>query len=236
MSLLYKTIKCGIPSQNMSVSLFVTEEKTLGIKTIVCNCDHPVATVVDRFNEMHRNKTLTVRNTNVMANMIFDILEIPKNQMMDEFCMMNDDVEIFLGDSEPVHRKLCSEPCCAIKTRRMCETCGKNNVCKTHGACAACKGIEMPVNESTSVLSPDDQEKVDRNRERARNVYRQKMGIPLDAPLIQRGGAHNVKYHTPEEKAKKQELDREYQKEYQRKYREKKMLEAKEKQEKQVSK
>ena len=96
--------------------------------------------------------------------------------------------------------------------------------------CVTCKGIELPVDESTPILSPEEQEKVDRNRERARNVYRQKMGIPLDAPLIQRGGAHNVKYHTPEEKAKKQELDREYQREYQKKYREKKAIEKQEKQ------
>ena len=133
---------------------------------------------------------------------------------------------------DKIIRKVCSEPCCAIKTRRVCDSCNKINVCKTHMTCATCKGIELPVDESTPILSPEEQEKVDRNRERARNVYRQKMGIPLDAPLIQRGGAHNVKYHTPEEKAKKHELDREYQKEYQRKYREKKAIE---KQEKQVS-
>jgi hypothetical protein len=91
-------------------------------------------------------------------------------------------------------------------------------VCKKHDTCAICKGIELINNVQ---LPPAEQDKLDRNRERARNVYRQKMGIPLDAPLIQRGGAHNVKYRTPEEKAQKRELDREYQREYQKKYREK---------------
>jgi hypothetical protein len=177
---------------------------------------------------MHKNNSISARNTETIAKKVFDILEISKNQM-DEFCIMENETEIFLGDSEPVHRKLCSEPCCAIKTRRVCGSCNKNNVCKTHETCATCKGIVESV--STPALSSDDQEKMERNRERARNVYRQKMGIPLDAPLIQRGGAHNVKYHTPEEKAKKQELDREYQKEYQRKYREKKAQMAQEKQE-----
>ena len=115
----------------------------------------------------------------------------------------------------------CSEPGCESKTRRMCsESCCKSVVCKKHDTCAICKGIELINNVQ---LPPAEQEKLDRNRERARNVYRQKMGIPLDAPLIQRGGAHNVKYRSPEEKAKKRELDREYQREYQKKYRESKM-------------
>lgn len=235
MSLLYKTVQCGLPSQNAYVSLFVTEEKITSnklrnITAIMCGCNHPTETVVDRFNETHKNQIVSVKNANVLANKVFDILNISKYQM-DEFCIMNGDTEIFLGSSAPVHRKQCSEPCCAIKTRRVCGTCNKNNVCKTHETCATCKGIIDTM--STPALSPDEQEKMERNRERARNVYRQKMGIPLDSPLIQRGGAHNVKYHTQEEKAKRQELDREYQKEYQRKYREKR---AQEKQEKQVDK
>ena len=115
-------------------------------------------------------------------------------------------------------RAKCSEPCCESKTRRTCSTCYKSIVCKKHDTCAICKGIELINNVQ---LPPAEQEKVDRNRERARNVYRQKMGIPLDAPLIQRGGAHNVKYRTAEEKAQKRELDRKYQREYQKKYREK---------------
>jgi hypothetical protein len=68
----------------------------------------------------------------------------------------------------------------------------------------------------------DEEEKKEKARERARNYYRIKQGIPVDAPLIQRGGAHNVKYHTEAEKAERARLEKEYQKEYQQKYREKK--------------
>lgn len=67
-----------------------------------------------------------------------------------------------------------------------------------------------------------EEDKKDKARERARNYYRLKQGIPVDAPLIQRGGAHNVKYHTEAEKAERAKLEKEYQKEYQQKYREKK--------------
>ncbi len=126
--------------------------------------------------------------------------------------------ELHLLNTPP--RAKCSEPCCESKTRRTCSTCDKSVVCKKHDTCAICKGIEL-INKAQ--LPPAEKDKLERNRERARNVYRQKMGIPFDAPLIQRGGAHNVKYRTEEEKAKKRELDREYQREYQKKYRESKM-------------
>jgi hypothetical protein len=127
--------------------------------------------------------------------------------------------KFYLLNTPPLAK--CSEHGCESKTRRMCsESCCKSVVCKKHDTCAICKGIEMINNVK---LPPAEQDKLDRNRERARNVYRQKMGIPLDAPLIQRGGAHNVKYRTEEEKAKKRELDREYQREYQKRYRESKM-------------
>jgi hypothetical protein len=129
----------------------------------------------------------------------------------------SDRPKFYLLNTPPLAK--CSEPGCESKTRRMCsKSCCKSVVCKKHDTCAICKGIELINNVQ---LPPAEQDKLERNRERARNVYRQKMGIPLDAPLIQRGGAHNVKYRTEEEKAKKRELDREYQREYQKKYREK---------------
>ena len=46
------------------------------------------------------------------------------------------------------------------------------------------------------ILSEETKEK---NRVRARNAYRQKAGIEIDADLIQRGGAHHVKYSSKEE-------------------------------------
>jgi hypothetical protein len=61
---------------------------------------------------------------------------------------------------DKIIRKLCSEPCCNIKTRRVCGSCNKINVCKTHETCATCKGIEFPVNDSTPALSSDEQEKM----------------------------------------------------------------------------
>ena len=39
----------------------------------------------------------------------------------------------------------------------------------------------------------------EKNRVRARNAYRLKAGIPLDADLCDRGGAHHVKYSSKEE-------------------------------------
>jgi len=131
----------------------------------------------------------------------------------------SDRPKFYLLNTPPLAK--CSEPGCDSKTRRMCsKPCCKSVVCKKHDTCAICKGIDLINNVQ---LPPAEQDKLERNRERARNVYRQKMGIPLDAPLIQRGGAHNVKYRTAEEKAKKREMDREYQREYQKKYRESKM-------------
>ena len=40
----------------------------------------------------------------------------------------------------------------------------------------------------------------EQNRIRARNAYRLKHGIPLDADLCERGGAHHVKYLTDEQR------------------------------------
>ena len=89
--------------------------------------------------------------------------------------------------------------------------------------CLSCKDIEAWKKREYAAIASAKKDEKETNKERARNAYRMKVGIPLDAPLIQRGGAHNVKYHTPEQKAEKQEIDREYQREYQKKYREKKM-------------
>jgi len=115
----------------------------------------------------------------------------------------------------------CSDPFCESKTRRVCSTCNNCSACKKHSVCLSCKDIEAWRKKECAATAAKDEKET--NRERARNAYRMKVGIPLDAPLIQRGGAHNVKYHTPEQKAERQEMDREYQKEYQKKYREKKM-------------
>lgn len=117
----------------------------------------------------------------------------------------------------------CSDPFCESKTRRVCSTCNNCSACKKHSVCLSCKDIEAWRKREYAAIAAAKKDEKETNRERARNAYRMKVGIPLDAPLIQRGGAHNVKYHTPEQKAERQEMDREYQKEYQKKYREKKM-------------
>jgi len=112
----------------------------------------------------------------------------------------------------------------------MCAGCEKEHICKKHNKCESCKtGKKTNVQaqpEKTEVAVSPEQDKKDKARERARNYYRLKQGIPIDAPLIQRGGAHNVKYHTEAEKAERAEMEKEYQKEYQKKYREKKAKEA----------
>lgn len=116
----------------------------------------------------------------------------------------------------------CSEPCCESKTRRVCATCNISSACKKHSVCLSCKDIEAWKKKECEGSIKDTEAA---NRERARNAYRIKKGIPLDAPLIQRGGARNVKYHTQEQKEERQTMDREYQREYQKKYREKKLQE-----------
>lgn len=123
----------------------------------------------------------------------------------------------------PNNRSKCANSCCEVVTKSLCVSCEKQHVCNKHKKCDSCKNsktIVIAVQKMEIVSAEED--KKDKARERARNYYRLKQGIPVDAPLIQRGGAHNVKYHTEAEKAERAKLEKEYQKEYQQKYREKK--------------
>lgn len=134
-----------------------------------------------------------------------------------------------MQQQEKKARAKCTNSCCEVITKRMCMGCEKEHVCKKHNKCESCKtGKTTNVQaqpEKTEVAVSPEKDKKDKARERARNYYRIKQGIPIDAPLIQRGGAHNVKYHTEAEKAERAEMEKEYQKEYQKKYREKKAKE-----------
>jgi len=136
--------------------------------------------------------------------------------------MVRENPNTAILNKEESHRPFvkCSHPFCSSKTRRVCNKCENASLCKKHTMCLGCKDLEEWKKKEIAKVS-DEKEFT---RENARNAYRIKKGIPLDAPLIQRGGARNVKYHTPEEKEERQKMGREYQKEYQKKYREKKML------------
>lgn len=78
----------------------------------------------------------------------------------------------------------------------------------------------------TEACNPETNEtqmtRTELNRQRAREYYRKKAGIPVDAPLLPRGGARNVKYVTEEEKQAHINRTKEYQREYQLKYRQRK--------------
>jgi hypothetical protein len=120
-------------------------------------------------------------------------------------------------------RAKCDNSCCDVITKLVCVGCENKHVCKKHNKCESCKTNKTVVIKVQKMeIVSDEEEKKEKARERARNYYRLKQGIPVDAPLIQRGGAHNVKYHTEAEKAERARLEKEYQKEYQQKYREKK--------------
>jgi hypothetical protein len=120
----------------------------------------------------------------------------------------------------------CSNSCCTVITKSVCVSCEKEHVCKKHKKCEYCKTNKTVIIKVQKMeIVSEEEEKKEKARERARNYYRLKQGIPIDAPLIQRGGAHNVKYHTEAEKAERARLEKEYQKEYQQKYREKKAKE-----------
>ncbi len=139
-----------------------------------------------------------------------------EQEMINKFTCENPKIAILNRATSYREFIKCSEACCESKTRRMCSDCNAINICKKHGMCSPCKELKM---------LKDQQCVNDVNRERARNAYRIKHGIPLDAPLIQRGGARNVKYHTEEQKAERRDMDRKYQREYQKKYRLMKMHE-----------
>lgn len=130
---------------------------------------------------------------------------------------------ITMADAIKNNRSKCENSCCEVITKLLCVGCEKIHVCKKHNKCESCKTNKTVVVkvQKMDVVS-DEEDKKEKARESARNYYRLKHGIPVDAPLIQRGGAHNVKYHTEAEKAERVKLDKEYQKEYQQKYREKK--------------
>jgi predicted GIY-YIG superfamily endonuclease len=149
---------------------------------------------------------------------ILEIFKTDKNEVarkkeqdtINKFTYENPEIAILNRATSQREFIKCSEACCESKTRRMCSDCNAINICKKHGTCSPCKEMKMLREQYYSN---------DVNRERARNAYRIKHGIPLDAPLIQRGGARNVKYHTEEQKAERRIMDREYQREYQKKYR-----------------
>jgi hypothetical protein len=132
-------------------------------------------------------------------------------------------------EQKTIKRAKCANSCCEVITKSMCVGCDKEHVCNKHKKCESCKTNKTVLIKSQKMdIVSDEETKKEKARERARNYYRIKQGIPVDAPLIQRGGAHNVKYHTEAEKAERAEFEKKYQKEYQQKYREKKAREAKE--------
>jgi hypothetical protein len=132
-------------------------------------------------------------------------------------------------EQKTTKRAKCANSCCDVITKSVCVGCEKQHVCNKHKKCESCKTNKTVTIKSQKMdVVSDEDDKKEKARERARNYYRIKQGIPTDAPLIQRGGAHNVKYHTEAEKAERARLEKEYQKEYQQKYREKKAKELKE--------
>ena len=113
-----------------------------------------------------------------------------------------------------MNRNICSAPCCIVITKRLCNTCAKVSACKSHKTCVACKTARKI--EQSDPLSKDYLYK-----KAARDKYRAKMGIPLDAPLCPRGGARHIVNHDEETKALMEEKAKAYQTEYQAEYRKK---------------
>jgi hypothetical protein len=231
MNLMNTLIQCGKLEQGKELTIIITDDTPSSIKAILSDFKHPEPEFLKKFDEKYINMILNAKSMNDLKNKIFDILEISKSQVKtkvfweDVMYMQNVSIrtlkeEATILEKNKVPRKICASLCCTVKTCRLCPQCNKNNVCKKHGTCSTCNGIES-VKEPP--CSQEVLDRIVRNREKARNHYRIKQGIPLDAPLIQRGGARNIKYHTQEEKAQIHQLDREYQREYQRKYREQKM-------------
>lgn len=232
MNLTNQLIQCGKFDQGKELTIIIVDDTPSSIKAIMIDFKHPDPEFLKKFDEKYINVTLNAKSMNDLKTKIFDILEIAKSQVKtkvfweDVMYMKNVSIRtlretIFLEENEDkVPRKICASLCCTVKTCRLCPQCNENNVCKKHGTCSTCNGVEC-VKEPPS--SQDVVDRIQRNREKARNHYRIKQGIPIEAPLIQRGGARNIKYHTMEEKAQRHQLDREYQREYQRKYREQKM-------------
>lgn len=90
------------------------------------------------------------------------------------------------------------------------------NMCNDSGL-SGLSNTSNPETETETHLS-----KIELNRQRAREHYRKKVGIPVDVPLLPRGGARNIKYVTEEDKQAHINKTKEYQREYQLKYRQKK--------------
>ena len=163
---------------------------------------------------------------NIVQTIVTDDIEVAhkyEQYWINKIHLEQPEIEVLNRNNPMKSFVKCSDPFCESKTKRVCSTCKNCSACKKHSVCLSCKDIEAWKKREYAAIAAAKKNEKETNRERARNAYRMKVGIPLDAPLIQRGGAHNVKYHTPEQKAEKQELDREYQREYQKKYREKKM-------------
>lgn len=163
---------------------------------------------------------------NIVQTIVTDDIEVAhkyEQYWINKIHLEQPEIEVLNRNNPMKFFVKCSDPFCESKTKRVCSTCKNCSACKKHSVCLSCKDIEAWKKREYAAIASAKKDEKETNRERARNAYRMKVGIPLDAPLIQRGGAHNVKYHTPEQKAEKQELDREYQRKYQKKYREKKM-------------
>ena len=165
---------------------------------------------------------------NIVQTIVTDDIEVAhkyEQYWINQIYLKQPEIEVLNRNNPMKSFVKCSDPFCESKTKRVCSTCKNCSACKKHSVCLSCKDIEAWKKReyAAAAAAAAKKDEKETNRERARNAYRMKVGIPLDAPLIQRGGAHNVKYHTPEQKAEKQEMDREYQREYQKKYREKKM-------------
>lgn len=163
---------------------------------------------------------------NIVQTIVTDDIEVAhkyEQYWINKIHLEQPEIEVLNRNNPMKFFVKCSDPFCESKTKRVCSTCKNCSACKKHSVCLSCKDLKAWKKREYAAIASAKKDEKETNRERARNAYRMKVGIPLDAPLIQRGGAHNVKYHTPEQKAEKQELDREYQREYQKKYREKKM-------------
>lgn len=161
---------------------------------------------------------ITIRKLQTTDPVVKPVIDPVVEPVVDPIVDIKQTIIAALNDKKPFVK--CSEPGCESKTRRTCSSCNNCSACKKHSVCLPCKDMEAWKKQELAANA-----EMQTNRERARNAYRKKVGIPLDAPLIQRGGAHNVKYHTEEEKIERKIMDREYQREYQKKYREKKMQE-----------
>lgn len=119
-----------------------------------------------------------------------------------------------------MNRNICSSPCCSVITKRLCNKCNKASTCKTHKICVECKSNRKTNLPVLDPLSPDYAKEL--FKKAARDKYRAKMGIPLDAPLCPRGGARHIVNHDEKTRQEMDEKSRQYQQIYQANYRKQK--------------